>query len=708
MELKELEEQNSKASNLEKKDKMKKLAKKKNSKKNTKKLGEKKEIKTGIQGIAKSKFGRKLAMILMACIVIPSFLTGILIFTQFKTYVQEDIYSNNETVLTTIDEYVENQLKAIEKVSTVLSEIDYVQNMQPLLVKSIFTNVESEFNLIQNLQVVDKQGKIVYSSDGETGTLDADYYQEAMNGTINYSEVIGIDTPDGMKQVIKQAIPVRRNDNINGVLVVSISIDKFNLLIQSMALADNLEVIVVDSNSQLIAFSNADHYDLLSTTDFTSYEPFVRAVSGDNNTMAYQFEGTNYLTSFKGIDALGWGVVTQIPAKVALAHISRITLIFIASIVVLALIGLVITYVLTMYTIKPLNLLSSKAKSLSEGDFGIQVEPVLLKRKDEFGDLGNAFNELIQSFLAIVTRIKDSTDILDTTTLHLVDASEASNDALSQIIVNSSQLREASHKDIEISERVVDGVEEMAKGSENVALNTEKLNVLIKNNVEFATAGEEMMAKTSSLVQETFKSYEAIENRIQALEKSAQAIGGITDTIMAISNQTNLLALNAAIEAARAGEAGKGFSVVAGEIRNLADQSNKSAESITDIIKDIQTDVGETSQMFKKTSTMLENVVTETDKTVSQISEILTDSKNAAEAVDEISAVTEEQAASSAQINEMMDDMRDSIKTTSVVSDDMATNVEAQKVKTEETIEIISDIKKLSQQLKAITEQFKY
>lgn len=673
----------------------------------TKKASAPKGLKAKKDSILHSKFGKKLALILIACIILPSFLTGILIFTQFKTYVQEDIYANNETVLTTVDEYVENHLNSIEKMATILSEVDYVQNMQPLLVKSMFSNVLDEFNLMQNIQVVDKTGKIVYASDGVTGTVTDDYFKTAMTGNTAFSSVENIETPDGTKQVLKQAFPVKRNNDINGVLIVSISIDKFNALIQQMTLQDNLEVVIIDQSGTLIANSNPDRTSILASEDLLSYEPFSKAINGEKSTMAYNFDGTAYLTSFKNIDVLGWGVVTQVPARQALAHITQITILFVTVIGLLALVGLGLSYVLAIYITKPLKKLSENATGVAAGDFSINVDNIILKRNDEFGDLGKAFNNLIESFREIVTRIKQSTDILDDTTITLVNSAEASNTMLGTITDNSNQLKSASHADIELSSRVVDGVDEMAKGSENVALNTEKLNVLIKNNVEFATAGEAMMAKTSDLVQETFKSYESIEARIKTLEKSAVDIGGITDTIMAISNQTNLLALNAAIEAARAGEAGKGFAVVAGEIRNLADQSNKSAENITVIIKDIQTDVNETSQMFKKTSAMLENVVVETEKTVSQIAEILTDSKNAAEAVDEISAVTEEQAASSTQISEMMTDMRNSIHTTAVVADEMSTHVSDQKLKTEETIEIITQIKDLSEELKQITEQFK-
>jgi methyl-accepting chemotaxis protein len=77
-------------------------------------------------------------------------------------------------------------------------------------------------------------------------------------------------------------------------------------------------------------------------------------------------------------------------------------------------------------------------------------------------------------------------------------------------------------------------------------------------------------------------------NTTEKLGKEAEEIGKIIDTIKSITNQTNMLALNAAIEAARAGEFGKGFSVVADEIRKLAENNSQSAKMIESLIRNIQ------------------------------------------------------------------------------------------------------------------------
>ncbi|MPN06928.1 hypothetical protein SDC9_154185 [bioreactor metagenome] len=92
-----------------------------------------------------------------------------------------------------------------------------------------------------------------------------------------------------------------------------------------------------------------------------------------------------------------------------------------------------------------------------------------------------------------------------------------------------------------------------------------------------------------------------------SLQNATKNIGGITDAIKSIASQTNLLALNAAIEAARVGEAGRGFAVVAREVRKLAEESNKSTDTIRDSISDIETVV---SQIVPALATLSTEIAT--------------------------------------------------------------------------------------------------
>ena len=652
-----------------------------------------------------SKFGKRLAIILVICIILPVFVTGAVIFNEFRNYVEKDIYSNNEVILNTLDSSIQNRLNSVSKVLTILSQVDYVQNMQPVLVKSMFANVQDEYDLLVSIEIYDATGKSVFSSTGKTDAMDSAYFDAALEGKSTYSNII--QSEDGQSDLIEQAIPIyNRNGSINGVLIGEISLEKFNQSVQNLVLPKDFEALVVSQTGQIVAHSDQDAFIAQKGKDFSTVEPFKRGLAGEHGSLEYVSEGKNYLTSYQRLEGVNWGVVIQIPSSKAYAEINLLTSLFIGILLVAAALGLVVSVLLSRYVTSPLQKVSERTLTASGGDFTVQMDEKTFKRTDEFGDLARSFVVMIEAFKEIIMRLKTSTNVLDETTDTLVSVSEETQLEMTVMIKSADELKETAHDDIELSRKVVVAVEDMAKGSENVAQNTERLNVLIKNNVDFASRGVEMMSNTAGLVQKTFSSYEMIETRIKSLEKSAVDIGSITDTIMEIANQTNLLALNAAIEAARAGEAGRGFAVVAGEIRNLADQSNKSAESITQIIKDIQSDIKDTSGMFSSTSGMLQNVVSESDKTVEQINEILEDSKKAAESVDEISAVTEEQAAASAQINEMMENMLDTIQETAGTSDQMVERINIQKSKNDETLAMIEEIKELSEEIKLMTGQF--
>jgi len=107
-----------------------------------------------------------------------------------------------------------------------------------------------------------------------------------------------------------------------------------------------------------------------------------------------------------------------------------------------------------------------------------------------------------------------------------------------------------------------------------------------------------------------------------SLEEKSGSVVNIIETIRRIASQTNLLALNASIEAARAGEAGRGFAVVANEIRNLAEESNKSVTEIEAIIGSVLKDIDEAMITNKDNTTLISKSTNRLEETVTAYSEL--------------------------------------------------------------------------------------
>ncbi|NME05078.1 methyl-accepting chemotaxis protein [Psychrobacillus sp. BL-248-WT-3] len=251
-----------------------------------------------------------------------------------------------------------------------------------------------------------------------------------------------------------------------------------------------------------------------------------------------------------------------------------------------AILGAVIAFYIGRSIARPIKRVTSGLTEIAGGN--LLVEPILIKNKDEAGEMASAFNKMSADLRMIVSNVQE-------TSMQLAANAEELSASSEESLASSQMVASSAHEQMASSEQQVlhmttsmEGMSELSQGVNEIASsNGEMLNSA--NNVgKLVKQGSdviEAVAQQMSTIHETFN--ETATN-MRDMEKHSSDIQGITTLITQISEQTNLLALNAAIEAARAGEYGKGFAVVADEVRKLAEQSKNAASEIADMVKVIQ------------------------------------------------------------------------------------------------------------------------
>lgn len=211
-------------------------------------------------------------------------------------------------------------------------------------------------------------------------------------------------------------------------------------------------------------------------------------------------------------------------------------------------------------------------------------------------------------------------------------------DELSHVIENSNSVGAAS-------QQLSASVHEVANSATKVAEYTDQTSVK-------ATEGGEKIDKALNSLLEVKDSFQTMAQKFSEFQKSIDSTKQMIEVIRGIADQTNLLALNASIEAARAGEHGRGFSVVASEVRKLAEGTKQSLEDITNNIQELFSKMEEMISQVKGTEVQVENGARDATDAHAALMEIIEEIKNINAQTANIAAVSEEQAAATGSIAE--------------------------------------------------------
>ncbi len=354
--------------------------------------------------------------------------------------------------------------------------------------------------------------------------------------------------------------------------------------------------------------------------------------------------------------------------------------------------------------LRPLRDVGGVMLDAGKGDLTVRAEVI---RDDEIGMLASECNALIASLGGIAGQVRRGAETVSAAASQLSASSEEINSSTIEI---SSSVQQIAHG-AELQSRKVDETSRtmavIASTTERVAAQATDAARTSEEAASVARRGEEAAEQAIVKIAEIQQAIETLAESIEVLGKRSEQIGGIVDVITSIADQTNLLSLNAAIEAARAGESGRGFSVVAEEVRKLAEGSGRAAEQIGELIKEVQSETAKAVRYMEIGTREVEvgsDVVARSSDALRLITDAITRMQQLAEG---ISSQMNEQASKTGEVDRAMHEIAAVVEENAASAQETAAAAEEQTACMEEITASAQDLSDMAQHLDEAVHKFR-
>lgn len=581
-------------------------------------------------------------------------------------------------------------VKANSKEMEFLSNTDLIKSMDKKSIEPFLKEMKAHKEDIEMYFVADKNGNMWNTLDIELNISERDYFKDILSGKkeqVITDAVVSITTN---KNIFIIAQKIEKDGQVVGVLGATVLLDTLTD-ISSKIKVGNAFGSVVDGSGLIMA--HPDDNVIMKLNLLKASESGYKGLEELANEMVSGNSGRGHYNRPTGEEVIGlyasipntpnWTLLITLPtADMKKEANSMLRTILVIVIVILIIVIGVAAYISKIIT-DPIIDSTEHLKIVATGDFTKEVSEKLIKRTDEFGELGKAVSKMQDDMKALISNIKESADTVNESSSELLEVANNSSKISSDIAEAINQIAISSC--------------DQAKDTEVMVNKSEDLGVRIENTNELIVEVHNISNDTNKLSEEGLGIIKVLDEKtIDSMNKSAEInhvildvskyannAESITGLIDNISSQTNLLALNASIEAARAGEAGKGFAVVAAEIRKLSEGTATATNDIKELIRNIQEkannavsamedvktiseeqnqSIENTGSIFKKTSKALKILVDKMNQ-VKNYAEDMEESKDEIiNAIANISAITEETSSSTEEISASTEEQLASIE----------------------------------------------